>query len=216
MYNAAHRRHQTTSAGQSTGGRIICFAVMLAWSLFPSLATADSGIIRAQESQGPFAITIFTPAEVSRGLPTDITVMVQRHDSGEVVMDAGVELGLVPPAGASFNPNEHICGPGNGVPVGLRGDSTAFVATHAQAANKLLYGASVVFPGAGNWQLCATVRRGSEAASARCVLPVSAPPSRLAAVWPCLALPPVAIALFACNQWLRNRQRRNLSGEFAS
>jgi hypothetical protein len=175
-------------------------------SLFPFLANADSAVVRAQESQGTFTITIFTPAEVSRHLPADVTVMVQSRDSGEVVMDADVELGFAPPAGVSFNSNDLVCGPRNTVPVSLRGQSIAFVATHAQAANKLLYGASVVFPGAGNWQLRATVRRGSEAANASCILPVNAPPSRLVSVWPCLALPPLAIALFACNQWLRHRQ----------
>jgi hypothetical protein len=189
---------------------------MLTASLFPFLATADSGIIRTQESLGPFTITIFTPAEISRGLPTDITVMVQSRDSGEAVMDADVKLGFAPPVGSSFNPNDLVCGTGNGIPVGLRGHPTAFVATHAQAANKLLYGASVVFPGSGNWQLRTTIRRGNETASASCALPVSAPPSRLIVVWPCLALPPLAIALFACNQWLRNRQGRNLSSQFTS
>jgi hypothetical protein len=195
---------------------MLYFAVTLLASPFPFLATADSGIIRTQERQGPLTITIFTPAEVSRGLPSDITVMVQSRDSSEVVMDADVKLGFVPPVGASFNPNDLVCGPGNGVPAGLRGHTTAFVATHAQAANKLLYGASVVFRGAGNWQVRATIRRGSETASSSCILPVSAPPSRSVAVWPCLALPPVAIVLFACNQWLRNRQGRNLSGQFTN
>ena len=217
MRNIGQRPRESASAEKSRAGRVMhCFAVMLTAGIFPFLATADSGIVRTQESQGLFTITIFTPAEVSRGLPTDITVMIQSRDSGEVVMDADVELGFVPPVGVSFNPNDLICGSRGRIPVGLQGRPTGFSATHAQAANKLLYGASVMFPGAGNWQLRATVRRGSEAASASCVLPVSAPPSRLAAVWPCFALPPLAIALFACNQWLRNRQGRNLSGQFTS
>lgn len=215
-HNAAHCRRQTASAEKGIASRIMRgFAVVLMASLFPFLANADSGAVRAQERQGSFIITIFTPAEVSRGLPSDITVMVQ-SDSGEAVMDADVELGFVPPVGANFNPNDLVCGSGNGVPAGLRGHTTAFVATHAQAANKLLYGASVVLPGAGNWQLRATIRRGSETLCVSCTLPVSAPPSRLVAVWPCLALPPITVALFACNQWLRNRNARNLSVEFAS
>jgi hypothetical protein len=216
MHPTGNPRRPTASAKKGLVGRImLCFALMLTASLFPLLANADSAMVRVQASQGPFTITLFTPAEVSRGARTDVTVMVQRRDSGEVVMDADVEIGFVPPVGASFNPHDLVCGPGNGVPVGLQGHPTALVATHAQAANKLLYGASVVFPGEGNWQLRATVRRGSQAAGASCALPVSRPPSRLASVWPCLALPPVAIALFACNQWLRQRQRGNLSNEFA-
>src|SRR6516162_9331729 len=127
MHNTAHCRRRTASAEKRRAGRIIhYFAVMLSASLFPFLATADSGIIRTQESQGPFTITIFTPAEVSRGLPTDLTVMVQSRDSGEAVMDADVELGFLPPVGASFNPNDLVCGLGNRLPAGLRGHTTAF------------------------------------------------------------------------------------------
>jgi hypothetical protein len=184
-------------------------------SLVPFLANADSATVRVQERQGPFTITIFTPAEISRDLRSDITVMVQSRDSGEVVMDADVELWFVAPVETSSNTKDLVCGSGNNIPASLRGQATAFAATHAQAANKLLYGSSVVFPDAGNWQLHAAVRHGSEAATASCVLPVTSP-SRLAAVWPCLALPPLAITLFACNQWLRSGRRRNVSEEFAS
>jgi hypothetical protein len=192
------------------------FAVTLMASFYPFLANADSPVVRDQERQGSFTITIFTPAEVSRGLPSDITVMVQSSASGQIVMDADVELGFVAPVGTSSSANDVVCGSANKVLAGLQGRATAFVATHAQAANKLLYGSSVVFPGAGNWHLRATVRHGSEVAHTSCVLPVNTSPSRLAAVWPCLALPPLAIALFACNQWLSSRQRRNLSHEVAS
>src|SRR3974377_1402569 len=97
MYNTAHSQRQTASAEKRGAGRIMhYFAVMLMASLFPSLAHADSAVVRAQERQGPFTITIFTPAEVSRGLPSEMTVMVQSRDSGEVVMDADVELGFLP------------------------------------------------------------------------------------------------------------------------
>src|SRR5262252_6064055 len=116
MRNTGYPRRQTASAEKGRAGQIIhYFAVVLSASLFPFLATADSGIIRTQENQGPFTITIFTPAEVSRGLPADITVMVQSRDSGEAVMDADVKLGFAPPVGSSFNPNDLVCGTGNGI-----------------------------------------------------------------------------------------------------
>src|SRR3974390_1665939 len=121
-HNTAHFRRQTHSAEKGRACRIMhYFAVMLSASLFPFLANADSAVVRAQDRQGPFTITIFSPAEVSRGLRADITVMVQSRDSGEAVMDADVELGFVPPVGASFNPNDVVCGPGNRLPAGLRG-----------------------------------------------------------------------------------------------
>jgi hypothetical protein len=192
---------------------MLYFPLMLTACLFPLLANADSAVVRAQASQGSLTITLFTPAEVSRGARTDITVMVQSRGSGEVIMDAGVELAFIPPAGTTFNPHDLFCGPGSVVPVGLWDHPTALVATHAKAANKLLYGAAVVFPSAGNWQLRATVRSGGQTAGARCALLVSRPPSRLTNVWPCLALPLVAVALFACSQWLRQRYRSNFSKE---
>ena len=215
--NTGHCRSQSTAFAKSgrVGTSLHYFAVMIVVSFFPFLANADSAVVRAQERQGPFTITIFTPTEISGGLPTDITVMVQRRDSCEVVMDADVQLEILP-VGARFKVDDLVCGPGKGVPSDLPGRATAFVATHAQAANKVLYGSSVVFPGVGNWQLGATVRHGSESAKAGCVMAVSSSPSRLAAVWPCVALPPIGIALFACNQWLRNRQRGNLSDELGS
>ena len=214
--NTAHRLRQRTSAEKGCAGRITRpLAIILMASLFPFLANADSATVRAQERQGPFTITLFSPAEVSRGVSSDITVLVQSADSGEVVMDADVELALVAPVELSSNANDLVCGSGNNTMAGSRGQARTFVATHSLAANKLLYGLSIVFPDAGNWKLRASVRRGSEAATVTCVLPVTSP-SRLAAVWPSLALPPFAVALFACNQWLRKGRRRNLSAEFAS
>jgi hypothetical protein len=85
------------------------FTIMLMASLFPFLASADSPAVRVQERQGPFTITIFTPAEVSRGLPSDITVMVQSRTSGQIVMDADVELGFVAPVGTSSSANDVCC-----------------------------------------------------------------------------------------------------------
>src|SRR5262245_37766463 len=109
MFVAEQRLRQTASAKRSWYERIMfCFAVMLTTFLVPFLADADSAVVRAQEARGPFTITIFTPAEVSRGLRADIAVMVQDRDSGEVVMDADVELGFGPPAGTRFNPNDLV------------------------------------------------------------------------------------------------------------
>ena len=203
---------QVAAAEKRWVGRIaLLFTVMLTASLFPFLATADSGIIRTQETQGSFTVTIFTPAEVSRGSVSHIAVMVQNRDSGGVVMDADVVLRFAPPVGVSSNSKDMICGTGNGSPPGLQGQQNVFDATHAHAANKLLYGASAVFQSEGIWRLYTTIRRGGQTADIACALDVGSPPSRMAIVWPCLAIPPLAIALFACNQWLRNRQGRKLS-----
>jgi hypothetical protein len=188
-------------------------ALGLALILSPSGAKADGLVVRMKQTQGPFIVTIFTPPEASRDLPTEVTVMIQRRDSGEVVMDAAVELRFVPPAGAKLSPNDVLCGPTQNLPspesTATAGQRASIRAPRDQAANKLFYGIPVVFRAAGNWQLQATIRQGGEEASVACTLPVGIP-HRLRGLWPYLALPPVAIALFAMNQWLRRRTAKDV------
>jgi|SRR6266850_854853 len=190
-------------------GFVILLATLMA---APFVAKADGGIILTKETQGPFVITIFAPAETSRGLPADLTVMVQKRDTDEVVMDAAVDLTFVPPAGVSMKPNESICGPPNNplLPglMGSPGQPSSVRATRSQAANKLLYGASVLFPVTGDWKMQAVVRQGSEVAGVACALPVGMPSRRVAGLWPYLALPAFAIMLFSVNLWLRLRMAR--------
>jgi len=168
---------------------VLSLTIVLAMIFCPSVVKADGGVVRATETQGPFIITIFTPPEISRDLPAEVAVMVQRRATGEVMMDAAVDLSFIPPAGATIQSN------------GL----SAIRATRDRSANKLLYGSSAVFPSVGDWQMRASVRQGGENASVSCLLPVGMPARRLAGLWPCLALPPFVIALFVMNQWLRRR-----------
>jgi hypothetical protein len=184
------------------------FAIALVVILAPFVANADSGVVRTREARGPFIVSIFTPSEISRDLPTDVTVMVQRRDTGEIVMDAVVELNFMPPAGANLSPNDVLCGPASTMPTAAPARRASIRATRAQADNKLFYGATVVLRAVGEWQLRATVRQAREQASVTCALLVGIPARELRRLWPCLALPPVVVALFALNQWLR-RQTAN-------
>lgn len=172
--------------------------------LLPAVALADGGVVRARQTQGKFIVTIFTPPESSTAGPTEVTVMVQRSDTEEVVMDAAVDLSFLPPAGASIQPDKEPCG-GPGMINLPAGPAPSVRATRAQAANKLLYGASVVLPAVGDWQLRALVREGNDQVTITCNIPIGAPARRIAVLWPVLALPPLAIALFAINQWIRTR-----------
>jgi hypothetical protein len=197
---------KSSRSGRECAAPFSFFAITLAMIFAPLVAHADSGVVRAKETRGPFVITIFSPAELTRALPADVTVMIQRRETGEVVTDAEVDLRFVPPAGANLSPNEPICCPANN-PLWLPppGQAASFRAMRARNGNKFLYGASIVLRAVGDWQLHATIRQGGEEGSLTCTLPVTAPPPWLARLWPCLALPPVVIALFALNQWLRRR-----------
>jgi hypothetical protein len=71
---------------------------LLLLALSSGHALADGGIIRLRETQGPFVITIFTASEPVRNTPVDVSVMVQKADSSEAILDATVELALTAPA----------------------------------------------------------------------------------------------------------------------
>src|SRR4029453_17352153 len=79
-------------------------------------------------------------------------------------------------------------------------------ATHAAATNKLLHAARVDVDRPGPWTVRASVRRGGDAVEVQGVLPVLAPASTLADIWPYLALPPLAVALYALRARLVRRR----------
>src|SRR5260221_3207884 len=64
-------------------------AAVLVFLLAPCFAQGHSlGIVRLREARGPFVITVFTSSEVVRGRAADVSVLVQRRDSNEAILDA--------------------------------------------------------------------------------------------------------------------------------
>ncbi len=180
----------------------------LACALAPASVWADGGIVRVRETQGPFVVTVFSPAQVSVGAPTDLTIMVQKSDTGDVMMDATVDVTLTAPDGTKIHSGDPFCSAlgVSALPAAGAGDSSAvFRATRASASNRLLYGLPVVLHAPGIWRVHASVRSGAESAVASCSLPVDIASPRFANLWFCLALPPCIIGLFALNQWLRKQ-----------
>jgi hypothetical protein len=163
------------------------FLIMLVMIICPSTVKADGGVVRTTQTEGIFIITVFTPPEISRDVPAEVAIMIQKHDTGEVVMDAEVGMSFIPPISTASQSNE---------PSMIR-------ATRASPSNKLLYGTATVFPLVGDWQMRVSIRQGRESAVVNCILPVGMPPRRLTGLWLYLALPPLVIALFIMNQWLR-------------
>jgi len=162
-------------------------------------ARADGGVVRWREAKGPFLVTVFSASELVQGGPADISVMAQDQNSSEVVLDANVVLKLTPPAGAEMKTHEEMCGGKAMAPL-------IEEASHKQASNKLLYAAPVTFDAPGNWRLEASISRGGEKARFACDIPVAPASPQWTALGPWLAFPPVAIALFALNQFLRARR----------
>src|SRR5262249_1686313 len=69
--------------------------------LVPRLASGDGGVVQLHEAQGPFVITVFVSPERALGGPTDVSVLVQWREGGEVILDADVSLAVDPPNGVT-------------------------------------------------------------------------------------------------------------------
>jgi len=167
-------------------------------------ARADGGVVRLREARGPYVVTIFTASEPLRDRPEDVSVLVQRRDSSEAILDATVNLMFTPPPELAGEPTEQMCAL---MSPSSAGQMTRFSvpATHQQASNKLLYAAPIRLGTTGNWQLEATIERGSEVVKLGCVIPVGSPARRLTGLVPYLVLPPLMVSLFVINQCLRPR-----------
>lgn len=188
--------------------------LLVAMAFIPRLAQADGGIVRARETRGPLIITIFTASEVFTASPAEVSVMVQDRETHQIVMDAVVELALVQPNESakqiSTSPSPSLAGHKMGRDSETMDKPSIIRAAAGQGTNNLLYSANVVFPRVGDWSLHVSVRRGQNDATVDCTLPVALRAGRLADLWPYLAVIPVAIALFALNQWLRRRSANSI------
>ena len=172
-------------------------------------ARADGGVIRLREAKGPFLVTIFTAAEPVQDGLCDVSVLVQRRDSGVAILDAAVELVFIAPAASAAEPIGQLCGasgawqPGRSSKPGQA--QLTVPACRRLASNKLLYAAPVRFGTAGNWQLEALIKHRNDAVRFACGVPVGPPPHPLLFLAPYLALPPLLVALFVLNQCLRRQ-----------
>jgi hypothetical protein len=188
-------------------GWIPAFQVLLLVAFPSAQVIADGGIMRLSQAQGPFLVTIFSTPELVPHRPVDVSLLVQRRDSKDMVLDATVDLHLIPSQLSSVEPGDPMCGSS---PVGrLRqasGEHSAGVsirATRGQSSNKLLYAAAVEFDTPGNWTLDATVEAMGEPARVSCRVSVEPAARQLAGLLPYLFLPAAAVLIFAVNQYLR-------------
>lgn len=144
-------------------------------------ARADGGVVRLSEARGNLLVTVFTAPTPLRAGPVDVSVMVQESAGHRPVLDASVSIVLRAKADRAI---------------------IHAVATRAQATNKLLYAALVDLPVAGDWDLEVTVERGSTLERVEAELSAGVPVPDLLSLWPYLAFPPLAIALFVLHQRL--------------
>ena len=148
---------------------------------------------------------MFTSPELASGRTADVSVLIQRQDCNEAVLDAIVSFVLTPPRGSLLKDTEPMCG--LGTTLESQDGQITILARREQSPNKLLYTAPVNFPLTGTWELDALVRHGADSAKFTCEIPVDSPARPRAGLIPYLALPLLLAALFAINQWLRAPHR---------
>ena len=155
--------------------------------LIASLLLADGGAVQFRNRAGPFLVTVFTVPTPLRAGPADFTVLIQNAMDASPVLNATVSLRL-----------------------SRQGEPDLMMeATRAQATNKLLYAAHPTLPSAGAWRLNLTVKSDGNTFDAAGDITVYPREAVLRTYWPYLSLAPVAVLLFAINQWLKTNPRRN-------
>ena len=186
----------------------ICIAIALVTSFVPRYAKGDGGIIRLRETQGPFSVTVFSSPEAAAGGLADLSVLIQARESSKVILDADVSLTLSPPVSQIVKQSDPFCGPPTGTMhlPDVTSNVASVRATREQASNKLLYAAPMNLNAPGDWKLHVVVSRGSDSARFDCLLPVALRSGKLIGLWPYLSFPPLVVAAFAVNQWLRGRR----------
>jgi hypothetical protein len=173
----ANARH--AALRRISGGLFTGFLVAI------GLVLADGGLAQFQGEAGGFVITVFSaPVPLRVGL-ADLTVMVQEAGDRSDVLDCDVTL--------------HLSKPGE--------EKISVAAKRAQAGNKLLYAAHPVLRKAGRWNVSVEIKERRETARVNGELTVlpELPPS--IAYWPYFAVLPIAVTLFALNQWLKARRK---------
>jgi hypothetical protein len=146
---------------------------------------AHSGTVQLRREAGGFAITVFTsPAPLSVGR-ADISVLIQAGAGLDPVLDSDVQLVLH----SETSNVEFEAHP-----------------TRAQAQNKLLYAAPVIFSKPGKWHVGVVVSRNGQKTSAMGTLEVVPAGPRAVSYASYIAFPPVMVVLFVIRERLIYRR----------
>jgi hypothetical protein len=153
--------------------------------LAQATALADGGTVQLRAEVGELVITVFTsPSPLTVG-PTDISLLLQNHDSLEPVLNADVTLLLRSVASLA----EIDARP-----------------SRSRAQNKLLYAAPVTLPESGKWNLTLVILRNGRRTEATGTIHAAPASATAASYSSLLVLPPLMILLFAIRERLIRRR----------
>jgi hypothetical protein len=173
--------------------RFSCPLFFVLLSLFlPSIASAHGGAVQMQKKAGPFQITVFSqPGVISAG-PVDLSVLVQRDQQSNPILDADVVVGLFPvdekTDSKAWQPP--YCAMDNSQSL------NKMTSQRAAAGNQLVYEVLAKIPSPGQWLLRVQVKEEGNIGVAETQITVGDPPTPWTTYWPLFAFPVLAITGF--------------------
>jgi hypothetical protein len=165
----------------------LCCLSFAAVALCPALANADGGTLRFSREVDGYRITLFTAPTSLRAGPIDFSVMVQRADSDEPLLDLPVIVHVHP----------------EGEPERIKGGR----ATTAAATNKLFHAVQIDLAEPGQWHVEVLIHAPERSLRLEADLEVGPPPPSWIVLGPWIAWPAIAILLFACHLHLVRRDK---------
>lgn len=168
-----------------------CLLIAIVRLACAGIARGDGGTVRFSQREGAYQITVFTSPTPFRAGPVDISVFVQDEATGNPVNDVRATVEIAPadrPQGAMTEE-----------------------ATSAAATNKLFRAALFDLPAAGEWQVHVGVVGPPGAADARFQIEAGEPIPHWSVLWPWIAWPAIAIALFCIHQVLVSVNRKRIT-----
>ena len=161
--------------------------VIILAALFRLPVFADGGAVQLRGETEGLVVTLFVaPDPLSTG-PVDLSVLLQKRDSLEPVLDAAVSVAMRAVASGSE----------------LRAQATR---EHAQ--NKLLYAAPLILDESGKWRMQVTILRLGAKSEIAGIVEVSPNRQKLTSYWGYLAFPPLTVLFLAVREQLLLRRSR--------
>jgi hypothetical protein len=145
-----------------------------------SLLLADGDTVRLSERQGNYQITVLTSPTPLRTGPIDISVLVQRTDTHDLVLDGEVAV--------------------KATQRGHPGGATSQVATVEAATNKLFRAAEFELSEPGWWDVEVSIEGPLGNEHAQFEMQAASPLPKWLATWPWFSWPALIIVLFGVHQ----------------
>ena len=152
-----------------------------------SLLWADGGAVRLSQRHGAYQITVLTTPTPLRTGRVDISVLVQKAGTGELVLDEQVTI--------KATQRDHPSG------------AISQVATAEAATNKLFRATDFELREAGWWEVEVSIDGPLGNEHARVEMEVAEPLPKWLAMWPWFSWPALAISLFGVHQLLVKSSR---------